>query len=107
FWVGTGELVLDDEPSDRIQIDTRNLEAKARSFNQCGATAHEAVKHLQILEVPSLLVVGIVHIPNRLCCFRLIWDGDAFSVKYRCSIFMLFGWRFHGGGPHTICSSGK
>ena len=29
FWIGAGELILDNEPGNRIEIDTRNLEAQA------------------------------------------------------------------------------
>ena len=50
LWIGTGEFVLDDEPRNRIQIDTRDLEAQTRPFNERGAPAHEAVEHFKILK---------------------------------------------------------
>ena len=99
LWIGAGEFVLDDEPSDRIQVDTRDLKTQARTFDQGGATAHEAVEHLEMLEVLRFLMVGVVHIPDGLG--RLPFHperGCPPASKDRSTILILFGWGLHGGG---------
>ena len=62
--VAAGQLILDHEPRDRVEVHTGHLHAEARAFDQSGASAHETVQHLEVLERACFLVVAVVMVPD-------------------------------------------
>ena len=64
--IDVGEFLLDDEPSDGVQVVPEHLHPKARALHKGRAAAHEDIGDFQMLERALLLVVGVVVVPDSL-----------------------------------------
>ena len=67
-----GQFLLDHEPCHRVEVVADHLHPEARAFHKRGATAHEDVRHLQVLERTLLLMIGVVVVPDQFGRVRRI-----------------------------------
>jgi len=65
--INVGQLLLNHEPRDWVEVVADHLHSEARAFHQGGPAAHKNVRNFELVECPLFLMVRVIAVPDQLC----------------------------------------